>query len=155
MKTHTTLLGVLSGAGAAVVLRPVNTYQGFMLKSTVTANTPALALLGALTAALGVKQRSCFALVGGAVGAGTAAASIRRVTAPHGGFARAFGPDWHQRIPPAAERRMLQRRLTWHLPTVPEPRDVPFCTILGTDRQLLADLWEPPAGVAQTGTAIV
>jgi acetyl esterase/lipase len=32
---------------------------------------------------------------------------------------------------------------------------VPFCTIPGSDRQLLADIWEPAAGVERSGTAIV
>lgn len=44
------------------------------------------------------------------------------------------------------------------LPRVPKPhwtRDVPFWTIPGTDRQLLADIWEPAAGVERTGTAVV
>lgn len=158
MKMLATLLGLLSGAIAAAVLRPANSFQGFIVKSTATANAPALTLLGALAAALGLKQRSRFATVSGALGAGIGAYYIRRVTAPHDGFARAFGPDWERRIPPDAERRMVRRRLTWRLPRAPEPRwtrDVPFWTIPGTDRRLLADLWEPAPGVEQTGTTIV
>jgi acetyl esterase/lipase len=53
---------------------------------------------------------------------------------------------------------MLGRRLSWRLPKVPQPRwtrDVPFWTIPGTERQLLADTWQPPTGVEPTGTAIV
>ena len=53
---------------------------------------------------------------------------------------------------------MLQHRRSMRLPRVPAPRwarDVPFWTIPGTDRQLLADIWEPAAGVERTGTAIV
>jgi hypothetical protein len=46
-------LGALSAGWSAVVLRPVNSYQGFMVKSTATAQTPALTILGAVTAALG------------------------------------------------------------------------------------------------------
>ena len=119
MKTLTTLLGLLSGAGAAVVLRPANSYQGFMLKSTMTANTPTLALLGSIAAMLGVKHRSLFAVVSGTLSAGVGAIYIRRATAPHDGFERAFGPDWKRRIPPATEQRMLRRRLTWRLPRTP------------------------------------
>ena len=114
--------------------------------------------LGALAAALGAKRRSRFAIMTGVLGAGVGAYYITRVTAPHDGLERAFGPDWKQRIPPDAERRMLQRRRSMRLPRVPEPRwtrDVPFWTIPGTDRQLLADIWEPAAGVERTGTAIV
>jgi acetyl esterase/lipase len=53
---------------------------------------------------------------------------------------------------------MLRRRLTWRLPRTPQPRwtrDVSFWTIPGADRQLLADLWQPPAGIEPSGTAIV
>jgi acetyl esterase/lipase len=160
MKTRTpfVFLGLLSGVGAAVVLRPVNTYQGFMLKSTVTANTPALAVFGTLTAAIGVKQRSAFAFACGASGAAVAATYIRQVTAPHDGFARAFGPDWSDRVSHVGQRWMLPRRRIWRLPRVPDPRwtrDIPFCMIPNTDRQLLADIWQPPAGIEQSGTAIV
>jgi hypothetical protein len=51
------LLGVLSASLSALVVRPVNSYRGFMLKSTATAQTPALAVLGALTAVFGAKRR--------------------------------------------------------------------------------------------------
>jgi acetyl esterase/lipase len=141
-----------------VVLRPVSTYQGFMVKSTATAQTLALTLLGTLSTALGVKHRSLLATISGALGAGIGAYYIRRVTAPHDGFERAFGPDWKQRIPPETEQHMLQRRLTWRLPGVHQPRwtrDVAFWTIPGTDRRLLADIWQPPVGTEPSGTVIV
>ena len=152
------LLGVLSAGLSAVVMRPVNSYQGFVLKSTATAQTPALTVLGVLTAVLGVARRSRFAMITGALGASVATYYIARVTASHDGLERAFGADWEQRIPPEGERRMLQHRRSMRLPRVPEPRlarDVPFWTIPGTERQLLADIWEPAAGVERTGTAIV
>jgi acetyl esterase/lipase len=53
---------------------------------------------------------------------------------------------------------MIRHRRSWRLPRVPDPtwtRDVPFATIPGTDRELLADIWEPAAGVPRTGVAIV
>jgi acetyl esterase/lipase len=53
---------------------------------------------------------------------------------------------------------MLSRRRVLRLPRASKPRwerDVPFATIPGTDRQLVADLWQPAAGVERTGTAIV
>ncbi len=152
------LLGVLSAGLAALVVRPVNSYQGFVFKSTATAQTPALTVLGALTAALGAIRRSRFAIVTGLLGAGVGAYYIARVTTSHDGHERAFGPDWKQRISPDAERRMLQHRRSMRLPRVPEPRwerDVPFCTLPGSDRQLLADIWEPAAGIERSGTAVV
>ena len=48
MKRLAALLGVLSAILSALVVRPVNSYQGFIAKSTATAQTPALTVLGAL-----------------------------------------------------------------------------------------------------------
>jgi acetyl esterase/lipase len=158
MNVFAIVLGLLSSAIGAAVLRPFNSYQGFLVKSTATAQTPALALLGAVSTALGIRQRSFVATACGALSAGIGASYIRRVTAPHDGFERAFGSDWKHRLPPQSEQRMLQRRLTWRVPRTLEPRwtrDVPFWTIPGTDRQLFADIWQPPVEVQATGTAIV
>lgn len=158
MKRLAVFLGVLSALFSALVVRPANGYRGFIVKSTATAQTPTLTVLGALTAALGALSRSRFALITGVLGASVGTYYISQVTSSHDGHERAFGPDWRQRIPPDAEWRMLQRRRSLRLPRVPAPRwtrDVPFWTIPGTDRQLLADLWEPAAGVERSGTAVV
>jgi acetyl esterase/lipase len=152
------LLGALSTLWSAVVMRPVNSYRGFMLKSTATAQAPALVLLGAITAVLGARRRARLAAMSGVFAATVGTYYVTRVTAVHDGFERAFGVDWRRRIPPEVEQRMIPRRRSLRLPRVPEPRwerDVPFATIPGTDRQLLADVWEPAAGVERTGTAIV
>jgi acetyl esterase/lipase len=158
VKRLAALLGVLSAILSVLVVRPVNSYRGFIGKSTATAQTPALTVLGLLTAALGARSRSRFAVIAGALGASVGAFYISRVTGSHDGHDRAFEPDWKQRIPPDAAGRMLQHRRSLRLPRVPTPgwaRDVPFWTIPGTDRQLLADIWEPAAGVERSGTAIV
>jgi acetyl esterase/lipase len=158
MKRLAALLGALSAVSSAFVVRPVNSYRGFMVKSTATAQTPALTLLGAVATALGARYRSRFAMLTGLLAATVGTYYIARVTAAHDGFDRAFGADWKQRIPADAEQRMLQQRRSMRLHRVPEPRwerDVPFSTIPGTDRPLLADIWEPAAGVERTSTAIV
>jgi acetyl esterase/lipase len=158
MKRVAAALGVLSAVGAAVVARPVNSYRAFMLKSTATAQTPALTLLGAPTAALGARYRSRFATWTGLLAAAVGTFYIARVTAAHDGFERAFGRDWRRALPRDAERRMLRHRRSLRLPRVPKPRwerDVVFGTVPGTDRRLLADVWEPAAGVERTGTAVV
>lgn len=157
-KRLATLLGVVSAGLSVLVVRPVNSYQGFIFKSTATAQTPALTVLGTVTAAFGAIRRSRFAILTGLLGAGVGTYYIARVTTSHDGHERAFGPDWKQRINPEVERRMLPHRWSMRLPRVPEPhwaRDVPFCIIPGTDRQLLADIWEPAASVERSGTAIV
>ena len=150
MKRLAALLGVLSAVFSALVVRPANSYRGFIGKSTATAQTPALTVLGVLAAALGAMHRSRFAMVTGVLGASVGTYYMIRVTSSHGGHERAFGPDWKLRIRPDAERRMLQHRRSMRLPRVPVPRwarDVPYWTIPGTDRQLFADIWETAAGV--------
>ncbi|MBW7881941.1 MAG: alpha/beta hydrolase [Caldilineaceae bacterium] len=161
MKALSLVLAILSLAlGGPILLRHRSRATLMLLipKFLGTALAPYVALAGALGAVIGLLARFPLAIVGGALGAGVAANYVRRVTAPHDGFTCAFGPDWSRRIPPRAEGRMLQRRWTWWTPKVPEPRwtrDVAFWTIPGSERMLLADIWEPPAGVEPAGTAIV
>jgi acetyl esterase/lipase len=98
------------------------------------------------------------AMLTGLLGAAVAGEDVRRVTAPHPGFAQAFGPDWERAIPPERRTGMLQRRWAWNLPAAPEQqwqRDVPFWTLSDGDRRLLCDLWPPPPGVAPSGLAVV
>lgn len=123
-----------------------------------TALAPYVAIAGGLGAALGLAYGSGAAVVAGTIGCALAADYVRRVSSPHGGFERAFGANWRNRIGVELERRMLQRRWSWRVPSAPQPRwtrDVPFSTIPGTNRQLLCDIWQPPAGVEPSGTAIV
>ena len=61
MKRLAALLGVCSAGFSAIVVRPVNSYQGFIGKSTATAQTPALTVLGALAAVFGARRHSRFA----------------------------------------------------------------------------------------------
>lgn len=93
MKNLARLLGILCGAVAVVVMRPVNSYQGFMIKATATAQSPALAVLAALTAVIGVIHRSLLVTLSGVFGAVVGIRYIRQVTAAHQGFERAFGAD--------------------------------------------------------------
>ncbi len=158
MKRLAVMLGVLSAIGSVLVVRPANSYRGFIGKSMATAQTPALTALGVAAAGMGAMRRSWFAMITGVLGASVGTYYIARVTASQDGFERAFGQGWKQRISPDAERRMIRHRRLLRLPRVPVPtwaRDVPIWTIPGTDRQLLADIWEPAAGVERTGTAIV
>ena len=129
MKRLASVLGVLSATLSALVVRPVKTYQGFIGKSTATAQTPGLIVLGALAALFGARRRARFATISGVLGASVGTYYITRVTSSHDGLERAFGSDWKQRIPPDAERRMLRHRRSMRLRRVPEPRwtrDVPF-----------------------------
>jgi acetyl esterase/lipase len=87
-----------------------------------------------------------------------AAQYIVRVIAAPADLASAFGPEWQSRIPAAQARRMLLRRwspVSFHDSDPRVDRDVPFATIPGTDRKLLADLWLPPQGVTPSGVALI
>jgi BD-FAE len=161
MKAFSITIAVLSLALGSLPLFRIRSRASLWLifpKFLGTALAPYVALAGALGAALGIVYGSSLAIGAGAVGAALAADYVRRVTASHDGFKRAFGANWTQRIPSKSGQRMLRRRWTWLAPNVPEPRwtcDVAFWTIPGGDRKLIADIWQPPAGVEPSGTAIV
>ncbi len=144
------------------------------LKLLAGAFAPVLAVVGLVGAALGLLSRAPLALISGGLGAILSAGYVRRVTAPHPGFERAFGPSWRDRIPAERAAHMLQRRWTWRIAAPPkscfEP-DIPFWTIvpsaplgtgpsapLGTgeaNRRLLCDIWRPASSVKPSGLALV
>jgi acetyl esterase/lipase len=116
--------------------RPVGLYL-FMEKVFALGYLPFIAAAGVVLAAIGVARASWWTAVPAgiaALGALVVIARIRRV--------RIDLPR-----PPAAETQ-----------TVGEARlrqDVPFATVPGSDRVLVCDLWQPPAGVPPSGVAVV
>jgi acetyl esterase/lipase len=164
MKTVARLLAFLSVVASGLLYvrigHPINPLRGnlWILRLLAEAMTPFVALSGAAAAGLALLARSPVAMFAGMLGAVAAVRDVRRVAAPHPGFAQAFGADWERTIAPTQKTGMLQRRWTWHLPAAPEAwwqRDVPFWTLPGTKRRLLCDLWQPPPGVAPSGLAVV
>jgi acetyl esterase/lipase len=164
MKSMARLLALLSVAAASLlyarIRAPITPAKGlaWILRLLAGALTPFIALCGTIAAALALLTRSPATMVIGLLGAGLAARDVLQVTKPYRGFERAFGADWQRAIEPERQARMLQGRWTWHLPDAPEARwqrDVPYWTIPGSDRRLLCDLWQPPAGVAPSGLALV
>src|SRR5829696_3632279 len=156
MKTIARLLAFLSAAASSLlyvrIRAPINPLRGtlWILRLLAEAMTPFIALSGAVAAGLAVLARSPMAIFTGMLGAMAAVRDVRQVTAPHPGFAQAFGVAWERAIAPEQQTGMLQRRWTWHLPAAPEPwwqHDVPFWTLPDADRRLLlCDLWLPPRG---------
>ena len=164
MKTIARLLATLSAAAIsplyARIRAPINPLRGsvWMLRLFAEAVTPFIALSGAVAAGLALLARSPVALLTAMLAAVAAVRDARRVTAPHPGFAQAFGEAWEQSIAPEQQTGMLRHRWIWHLPAAPEPlwqRDVPFWTLPDAERRLLCDLWQPPSGVAPSGLAVV
>lgn len=105
-----------------------------------------LALGGALGALLGVGLQAPLAALAGAAGAILAGIYVQRVTAPRVGLAKVLG---------AGPLPGKKRRNRWPFASPRWERDVPFYTPAGSGRPLLCDIWQPPAGVAPTGLAIV
>jgi acetyl esterase/lipase len=164
MKTIARLLAILSAAASSLlyvrIRAPINPVRGslWILRLLAEAVTPFVTLSGAMAAGLALLARSPVAMLTAMLGAVAAVRDMRQVTAPHPGFAQAFGVAWERAIAPEEQMGMLQRRWTWHLPAAPEARwqrDVPFWTLPDTERRLLCDLWQPPRGVTQSGLAVV
>jgi acetyl esterase/lipase len=117
-----------------------------------------LGAIGFLGAIRGLMKRDSRAVVAGLVGTGLAVRHIARVTAPHDHFDHAFGADWRQRISPALRAQMLPRRYLPVMPSSPPAvleRNVSFGVHVESGAQLLADLWQPSAGVPRTGLGII
>ena len=97
-------------------------------------------------------------IAAGVAGAAIATRYIQRISVPHEAFDEAFGADWRGYIPPERRMRMLAQRWTWVLPSSPEPRikrDIAYSVVPGTERKLLADIWQAPEGVQPSGVALI
>ncbi|MBN1428407.1 MAG: alpha/beta hydrolase [Anaerolineae bacterium] len=122
--------------------------------------SPFVAILGGIGALLGLLSGDKQAASGGVIGAALLGRHLRRVTASHDGFDRAFGPGWESRIPPDLQPRLAPGR--WQFPASEPPpaipgwqRNVVFGAHPGTGEPLLCDVWQPPAGVQRTGVAVI
>lgn len=149
---------LLLGISTLIEPRSGRTVLFVWTKFLSNAWAPHLAVAGALGAALGAIAGSPVAVVVGLAGCLLSAEYVRRVTRRQGGFERAFGAGWRARLRPEVERHMLQRRWGFFAPRAPEARvtrDLRFGVVPGTSRELLCDLWQPPAGTAPSGMAIV
>jgi acetyl esterase/lipase len=63
---------------------------------------------------------------------------------------QAFGPQWLLRIPPERIDFFLSRHYVFFLPKVRDPifnPNIVFYALPGTGRELLCDIWQPPAGI--------
>ena len=137
--------------------RPVGLYL-FVPKMAAGAFTPFIAAAGLLLALVGGLGGWWWLAAPAALAAVGAAIVIVRLGRVRADLTAALGPDWAGRIPTQRRARMVARWWRGRLPTVPEPRlrqDVAFATVPGTGRQLLCDLWQPPADVPASGLAVV
>jgi acetyl esterase/lipase len=152
-----TLAYIFSGLSllmSVLLLVRIKMPRGFYvlpLKMMAEALSPCWAIVGIVGAAIGWFYRAFWVIPIGIVGAGVMIGYVWRVTRDHNGLEKAFGAGWSDQIPPEQAKRMVQTRWTWFLRMKPSPkssweRDIAFCTIPDTDRQLLCDVWRPPNG---------
>ena len=126
-----------------------------------SAGAPLMALVGATAGVAGWRAGDPLSALAGGLAALMSAVFVRQVTAPHAGFARAFGPDWQAAVPPHLARRFLARRWNGCLSLPARPQflaNVPFWTVPGpmaSGRDLLCDVWEPPRGVPRSHLGVI
>lgn len=170
MNTISTIVQILFAiAGGMAVLVSIPLFFAFRwpaavmwgLKLFVSALSPVFALIGVLISMVGILAGSVIVSWLGLAVVWIYVFHIISVTRPPtvaSGFEKAFGPGWENRIAPEKKTSFLPQRMTFRMPSVPEPRfqqNVPFATIPGTNRELLCDLWQPPDGVSPTGIALI
>jgi len=118
--------------------------------------SPFLGIAGGLAALLGLAAKDWKGAATGLLGAALAARHVARVTAPHDGFRKAFGPDWDADIPSGLPVCAPRYTLLPPCPRqVPWQRDVIFGTHRETGEPLLCDLWQAPDDVPPTGLGII
>ncbi len=155
------LVGFLSALVGGLLYYRIRSRAGTAVwtpKMTASAVSPFSAVAGLLAAVLGGLLRAPLTVAAGLFGWAISTRYVQSVTAPHDGFRRAFGDGWQGKMSPDCYERKLDRRWSWRLPQAQEPcleQDVPFWTIPGTSRQLLADIWQPPQGVKPSGAGYV
>ena len=119
---------------------------------------PILAVLGAAGALLGWYSGAPVAAAAGLLSAIISIASIFLISAPQPDLATAFGDSWEDSLSPSQRARLMQSRWRPWLPKTSDPvfeQNVVFWRIPGTDRELLCDIWQPPADVEPSGLAFV
>jgi acetyl esterase/lipase len=127
-------------------------------KALAEAQTPFLALAGALGASLGLAFKDAFALLAGVFGFVTSLRHVVRVTARHREFDRVFGEGWEVVIPVELKSGMLPARWSPKMldpPRGPWERDVVIGTNLDSGDPIYVDIWKPPHGVKPTGLGVI
>ena len=129
---------------------------------TLAAYLVLAALLAAsLAVALFLRQTSASMAVAAFLGLAAALLAgsyLYEVRAPSDALNAAFGPEWEERIPAEQKAGMLAARWRWALPGGADPRwerDVVYAKLPEIDRELLADVWQPPHGVTPSGLALI
>jgi acetyl esterase/lipase len=137
--------------------RPAGIYL-IAWKALAVAYVPFIALIATGLAAVGAVYGSWWIAVPAGLAAAGAIMVMIRVGSARVDLTGVLGAGWDDRIPSRLRLRMVHRWWTGPIAKSPQPRlrqDVRFATVPGTDRVLLCDVWQPPAGVRPSGVAVV
>jgi acetyl esterase/lipase len=83
---------------------------------------------------------------------------VTRPPATQTGFGKAFGQQWESWMTETQKEYMVPHRMVFKVPSVRTPRfekDICFATIPSSGRQLVCDIWQPPATVPPSGIALI
>lgn len=133
----------------------------WFLKLYTSALSPAIALIGIFVATTGLLTGSVFISITGAYVLLVFCFHIFSVTrppVPSNDFENAFGNNWRDKINNEKKDHFLKSRTRLKLPVVPEPfleQNISFATIPGTERNILCDVWQPPANISYSGLAFI
>ncbi|MCE5208477.1 MAG: alpha/beta hydrolase [Chloroflexi bacterium] len=117
-----------------------------------------LAMFGVISSIYGWMRHDRKLTFTGGLGAFLSLTYIRQVTKGHDGFAKTFGQDWQDKIPPAQVPRLQRVRwpiLSVPVQPVPHQKDITYGTSPATGQPLLADLWVPPKHSLSSGLGII
>jgi acetyl esterase/lipase len=161
LRTVARVLGYGSALlGAMAVVRSPRGVAGgivWLPKLWAQAWAPFVAIAGAAGALIGLIRGDRGALAGGLFGALAAVRYTARVTARHGGFEAAFGPDPPPRIPAGLMTGLPRHRYRLVQPAPPDAIRQADVVVgrWGADRPLLADLWRPPPERPPSGLGVI
>lgn len=156
-----TVLSFTTGLLGVVHLIKVNTPQKAPLsivKMFSASLSTFISIGGNILFFLALTQRKFISALAALTGWQLSNRYLARAIRRHRGFERAFGSEWQSKISPERLAKMLPVR---YQPVVPQPpmarltRDVAYWTIPDSERQLLCDLWQPPAEVPASGLGVI
>lgn len=133
----------------------------WLIKLFASAFSPILFLVGVLSVIIGLITYSLFHIWMGIYVALFFYIHIYRIThAPLESFGlkHAFGANWESKLGAEQKIHFLSSRAILRLPKVPIPRfeqNISFATIVGTERQLLCDVWQPNVNITPSGLAFI
>lgn len=156
-------------AGSLAALWSITLFASFqwpapmlwILKLLASALSPILLLTGVVCVVVGMATHSGYISGIGIYVALVFGLHIFLVTRPPDdatGFKSAFGPHWSDSIAPERKDHFIQKRLSFRMPAVPEPRlqqNISFAAIPDTNRFILCDVWQPNTEVTPSGVAFI